>query len=165
VASLQGYDKLQARFRAISRTEVVVRDIIIHGVAEAKHEVPRKTGNLGRTIRPGRITATSGELLAGGIQRVGYAGWVERGTGVYGPRHRPIVPVKAKVLAWRTAPAGGSLRLTGSSRVKGGKQTAGWAFAKSVRGRPATPYLRPGLQKAVDTAGVQSIVTLWNGAA
>ncbi|WP_238917252.1 hypothetical protein [Clostridium sp. YIM B02555] len=29
-----------------------------------------------------------------------YGGWLEEGTGIYGPTKRPIVPVKAKILSW-----------------------------------------------------------------
>lgn len=60
---------------------------------------------------------------------VKYAAWIEFGTGIYGPRATPIVPRSAPFLAWRD---------------KGGN----WHRARSVRGRKATPYLRPALRAA-----------------
>ena len=94
-------------------------------------------------------------LLAGGTSRVGYARYVEEGTGLYGPRKRKITPKRAKVLAWK----GGGSRLTGQG------PGAGWRFARSVKGRKATPYLLPGAQKAVQRSGIRdAIVKAWNDA-
>ena len=166
--TLDGADKLRARLKAIGQTQVLLRDIADQGVVQAKTRAQpfSKTRHLSQTIRRGTITETSAEIRAGGQNGVGYAGWVERGTGIYGPRHRPIVPRKAKVLAWRTGVAGGpTLTLAGRSRIRKGVELAGWAFAKSVRGRPATPYLVPGFQQAVKDAGMTTIVRLWDGAA
>src|SRR6478609_9137725 len=144
---------MQARLNAIGKTEVLVRDIVIHGVAYAKAAVPRKTSNLGRTIRPGRISATYGELIAGGQRNVGYARFVEEGT-----RPHIIRPRTKKALAW-----GGPRRLTGSLR-SGASPTH---FAKVVHhpGTKAHPYLVPGLQRAVNETGTSAIVKLWNDAA
>lgn len=165
MSDLKGYHQLQARLTAISKTEVLVRIIIIHGVAEAKHLAPFKTGNLRRTIRPGRISATQGELVAGGALRVGYAGDVERGTrphvirpkaGRTGRNGRPAA------LAW-----GGPRTLGGRLRVSGGVQASPTHFARVVNhpGTRAHPYLVPGLRKAADDQGTKAIVELWNGAA
>jgi hypothetical protein len=152
---------MQARLKAIGQTEVVVRSIVIHGVANAKHEVPRKTGNLGRTIRPGRITKTSGEIIAGGQLRVGYARPVELGSkphiirpkaGRSGRNGRPAA------LAW-----GGSRTLGGRLRAGGGPTH----FARVVHhpGSKGHPFLVPGLQKAAKEQGIGAIVKLWNDAA
>lgn len=162
---LKGAAQLNARFRAIGQTEVLVRDIVIHGVREAKLIVPHKTRNLSRTIRIGRITATTGELLAGGTQKVGYAGAVERGSkphiirpkaGRSGRNGRPAT------LAW-----GGPRTLSGRLRVSGGVSARPTNFAREVHhpGTRARPYLVPGLQRAVKTRGVTAVVELWNGAA
>jgi hypothetical protein len=53
--------------------------------------------------------------------------WIEHGTGVYGPRRKPIVPKKA----------GG--RLVFKVNGPGGETTV---FAKSVKGRPASHIMR-----------------------
>lgn len=150
---LIGERQLQARLKAIGQTELLMRDITIHGVREAKLLVPIKTANLQRTIRPGDVSRSRAEIRAGGTRQVGYAAAVELGT-----RAHVIRPRKAKVLAW-----GGSRRLSGSLR-SGSKPTH---FARSVRhpGTRAKPYLRPGLQKAATTFGLDTIVKLWNGAA
>jgi hypothetical protein len=166
VGSLQGADKLQARFRAIGRSpEVLISRIVIRGVANAKRRVRHKTRNLSRTIRPGRVTATTGEVLAGGVNKVGYAEDVERGTRPHiirpkaGRRGRNGRPAS---LAW-----GGPRTLGGRLRVSGGVTASPTHFASVVHhpGTRAKPYLKPGLQEAVGQEGVTGVVELWNGAA
>ncbi len=152
MSSLQGADALHRRFAAIARTDVLVREIIIHGVREAKILVPRRTGNLGRTIRPGIITRNSGEVMAGGRNGVGYAAAVEQGTGPH-----IIKPRNRKVLAW-----GGARRLSGSLRT--GAKATNFATIVHHPGNKAHPYLVPGLQKAANEQGVQVIIKLWNDA-
>lgn len=154
---LKGERQLQARFKAIGQTDVLVRTIIIHGVREAKLLVPRKTGNLGRTIRPGSIRKDYGELLAGGQRNIGYARYVELGT-----KPHIIRPRTKKSLAW-----GGPRTLGGRLRVSGGVTARPTHFARLVHhpGTKAHAYLRPGLEKAVKTQGIDAIVKLWNGAA
>jgi len=153
---LTGDDALRKRLRAITDGRVLLGQVALLSVAEAKKIVPVQTRNLSRTIRVGTVSETSAQVLAGGTANVGYARYVEEGTGLYGLRKRRIVPRRAKVLAWK---AGGS-RLTG--RGKG----SGWVFARSVAGRKATPYLVPGVQRAVARAGLRDIVIkAWNGAA
>lgn len=151
--SLQGKRQLQARLTAIGKTEVMLRQVAVQGVAEAKSRVPRKTANLARTIRIGRVTRTNVSLFAGGVRSVGYAAYVELGT-----RPHDIVPRTRQALAW-----GGARRLSGSLR-SGAKPTN---FAKRVHhpGTKAKPFLRPGLMAAAETATIKSVVKLWNGAA
>jgi hypothetical protein len=164
MTAIEGLTALQKRFAAISDSRMMLGQIALLAIKEAKDIAPRKTGNLGRTIRLGTVTDTNAQIMAGGVRGVGYARYVEEGTGLYGPRKRRIVPVKAKVLAWRTG--GPSVqRLSGKSRTRGGKQLAGWAFAKSVKGRPATPYLLPGAKKAMSKAGLADrVISAWNEA-
>lgn len=166
MGSLQGADKLAARLRAIERSPgVMVRRIVIRGVANAKRRVPHKTRNLSRTIRPGRITETTGEVIAGGVNKVGYAAAVEKGTrphiirpkaGRRGKNGRPAS------LAW-----GGPRSLGGRLRVSGGLTASPTHFAREVHhpGTRAQPYLVPGLQEAVRDEGTTAVVELWNGAA
>lgn len=150
--ALKGKRQLEARLKAIGQTDLLLREIVIHGVREAKLAVPRKTGNLGRTIRVGTVTKTTGSIKAGGVRNVGYAHSVEFGT-----RPHVIRPRSKKVLAW-----GGPRTLSGRLRA-GGKPTH---FARSVRhpGSKAKPYLVPGLRKAALERGIESIVALWNRA-
>ncbi len=150
-------DALLRRMTAIGQTQPILRALQISTVHEAQVLAPRKTGFLQRNIVPGPLTKDYAIVEA----RAPYSAFVEYGTGIYGPLHRKIVPKTASVLAWRV----GAVRLTGRSRVSGGQETAGWAFARSVRGRPATPFMLPGAQNALGKAGVQVIIDEWNGAA
>lgn len=154
---IRGMRQLHSRLENISDGKGILLKLQIDTVAEAKRlTVPiRKTGNLGRSIRPGFLSASKAFVNA----EASYAAYVEKGTGIYGPKHRPIVPKTKKVLAWRT----GSVTLSGRSRVKGGQETAGWAFARSVKGRKPTPFLEPGARKAVERGGLKDVVIkLWN---
>lgn len=160
-AEFKGQQNLTRRLRAIEGGKRdLLRRLQIDTVYNAKKRTVafRKTGNLGRTIAPGAFSGSSALVVA----KATYARYIEEGTGIYGPRKRPIVPKTKKVLAWRT----GAVTLGGRSRVKGGRQIAGWAFARSVKGRKATPYLVPGAQDALKKNGLKDVVVeLWNGAA
>lgn len=148
-----GATQLQHRLRAIGDTTKLLRTVAIGGVAEAKALVPRRTGNLARTIRVGTVNATSAQVMAGGGLGVGYAAAVE-----FGSRAHEIVPRRAKVLAW------GGARTLGGRLRKGAKPTF---FAKRVH-HPGTrphPFLVPGLRKAASKFGVDGIIKAWNSAA
>lgn len=156
--TVTGMAALERRLKAIGDTKAQLRAIQLAAIAEAKARVPRKTGHLAASIQPGRVTNDYAIVQA----HSNYARYVEEGTGIYGPRKQKIVPKKANVLAWRT----GATRLSGRSRTKGGTELAGWAFARSVKGRKATPYLIPGAKAAVKKGGFKdAIITRWNRAA
>jgi hypothetical protein len=148
--TLVGAVSLRKRLKAIKDVKPILRDIQLTAVAEAKRRVPRKTGHLGRSIQAGRLTDREARIEA----RANYAAHVEFGTKphVIRPRHK-------KALAW--APAG-QTRLSGAPR-KGAKRI----FAKEVHhpGTKAQPYLRPGVEAAVEKQTVARIVAKWNGAA
>lgn len=152
-ATLKGGPQLKRRLEAIGDTRQLLGRIALAGVAESKRIVPRRTGNLGRTIRLGHVSDRSAEVLAGGQRNVGYAAAVEFGT-----RPRIIVPRRAKVLAW-----GGERTLGGRLR-KGARATH---FARRVHhpGTRPKPYLRPGVAKAISEVGAGLIVARWNDAA
>lgn len=74
-----------------------------------------------------------------------HAQWVDRGTGVYGPHHSPIVPTRAQFLRFYWDKVGA------------------WVFARSVRGMPGAKFSKAAtdvflasvhsyLQGAVDSA-------------
>ena len=92
---IQGSDKLIARLRAVADTEHMMREVALESVASAKNLVPRKTGNLARTIRVQRVTKDYLEIAAGGRRDVGYAAAVE-----FGSKAHTIVPRKAKALSF-----------------------------------------------------------------
>lgn len=91
---------------------------------EAKSKAPwrDRTGNTRRAIHGGGEQTKRGAVvyLAHGSE----VGWyLEEGTGIYGPKKRPITPVRAK-----------ALRFTINGNV---------VFAKSVKGMPAQPVVEP----------------------
>lgn len=156
--TLKGGDGLARRLKALEQSpKDMLRVLQLAVVAEAKARVPRKTGNLGRNILPGSVTTTHARVEA----RTPYAAYVEMGTGIYGPKHKPITPKHAKVLAWRTG-ASKPTRLSG--RVRRGDQGQ-TIFARSVKGRPATPYLEPGAEAAAKRGGLdKAVIKVWNDA-
>lgn len=149
-----GANALRKRLSAISDTRQIIGLIALRGVAEAKAIVPVKTANLQRTIRIGRVTSSTAEVLAGGQRKVGYAAAVEFGT-----RPHIIRPRNAKALAW-----GGERRLSGALR-SGSSPTH---FARLVHhpGTRKQPYLVPGVRKAIAASGIKAkIIDVWNRAA
>lgn len=155
MSDLKGKAQLQARLTAIGKTQGLMQSIVIHGVREAKLLYTRqskKTGNLGRSIRPGRVSATKGEIIAGGRLKVGYAAFVERGTRPHIIRAR-----NKRALAW-----GGPRRLSGSLRT--GAAPTHFATLVHHPGTKAKPFLVPGLQKAAKEQGLDTIVAAWNKA-
>lgn len=154
MADVQGVPQLQARLRAISPQQNggrIMQRLAIATVAEAKRLVPRKTGNLGRSIHVASVTPTEARVTASAA----YAAYVEEGT-----RPHEITPKARKALRFAATAAG--RRLSGTPR-KG----ADVVFAKRVHhpGTKAQPFLLPGAQKAVQSAGLASqIVKDWNDA-
>lgn len=146
--TIAGARELARRFDSIasSGTRREVLSVVgLTAVAEAKRlEAPhRKTGNLGRTIRIGKLDDRSVQVLAGGSQTVGYAADLEFGT-------RPHVI---------TAKRGKALRFS-----KGGVVM----FRRSVNhpGSRPYPYLVPGAIHALRLIGLTApIVSAWNRAA
>lgn len=70
--TITGQKELTRRLTAIGKAPGdILRDVGLHAVREAKILVPRRTGNLGRTIRIGKLTDTYVEVKAGGTSNVG----------------------------------------------------------------------------------------------
>lgn len=97
--------------------------------ADAKRRCPKDTSRLASSIHT-ELLLIDGSPVARVGSSVKYARYVEEGTGIYGPRHRPITPKRASVLRW--IPKGASKP----------------AFARSVRGMRPRPYLVPALAAA-----------------
>lgn len=152
---VRGVPQLQSRLRAISPArsgDAIMRRLALSTVREAKLLVPRKTGNLGRSIHVAAVTPSSATVEASAK----YAGYVEFGT-----RAHEITPKARKALRWAASPEG--RRLTGSPRVG-----AAVLFATRVHhpGTKPEPYLLPGAKKAVSASGLaDQIVADWNAAA
>lgn len=146
-----GIPQLMSRFKAITPGQNMMRNIALSAVGEQKRLVPRKTGNLGRSIGIGRVSATYAETIA----TADYAAFVELGT-----RPHIIVPRISKALRFAV---GGNATLSG--RPRSGSSVI---FAKRVRhpGTKPQPYMVPGAVKAVRDIGVDKIIIEpWNGAA
>lgn len=150
---IEGEDALAKRLAAIGDTRKLLGTIGLRAVAIGKELVPRKTGNLGRTIRLGTVTESEVQIIAGGELGVGYAQSVE-----FGHREFFVAPRHKKALAW-----GGSRRLSGSLRT--GSRATAFSRGHKIPASKGKPFLRPAAQKAVDEAGVESIVKAWNDAA
>lgn len=151
--TVEGMDDLQRRVDAIKDTRKALGRLGLMVVALAKQKVPRKTGNLGRTIRLGNVTETEVQVLAGGVGGVGYAQAVE-----FGSRPHEIVPRYKSVLAWS-----GNTRLSGSPR-----SGASLIFSKRVRhpGTKPQPYIMPAAQEVIAKEGITELVIRpWNEAA
>lgn len=150
---VQGIPQLRARIEAIKPNEKLLRTIALSAVREQKLLVPRKTGNLGRTIHLGAVTPTRAETIAS----ADYAAYVEQGT-----RPHDITPKRRKALRW-SHEEGGSARLSGSPRT--GSRVR---FAKRVQhpGTKPQPFMLPGAKKAIEGAGLKATVeSAWDDAA
>lgn len=147
--TIRGIPELQTRLSRIKPSPELMRTLGLSAIREQKLLVPRKTGNLGRSIGLGSISPTAVVTKATAV----YAAFVEFGTKAH-----DIVPRVKKAL--RFAP-GGSGRLSGAPRSGGPV-----VFAKRVHhpGTKAQPFMVPGARKAVEGAGFRdTIIKLWNG--
>lgn len=94
----------------------------------ARREAPVRTGTLRGSLRM-FVGSEAGELAATIGSPLDYALYVHEGTGIYGPRHRPIRPVRARMLAWR--------------------DNGQWHFAREVRGTRPNRFLERALSAAM----------------
>jgi hypothetical protein len=150
--SVKGVPQLRARLKAITPDENLMRRLALSAIREQKIEVPRRTGNLGRSIRIGRVTPKEAETIAS----ANYAVYVHEGT-----RAHDIRPKNKKAL--RFPANGGSATLAG--RVRSGGQVR---FAKRVRhpGTKANKWMERGARKALKDAGLKDmVIEAWNRAA
>lgn len=147
-----GTGALESRLTAIGHSQGFIRQLAVSVVAEQKRTVPRKTGNLGRSIHIESVSATGAKVIAS----ANYAAFTEFGT-----RAHEIVPVNRKALRWAATSSG--RRLSGSPR-KG----AAVIFAKRVRhpGTRGMHWAQRGAEAAAAKAGLaDSMIRVWNGAA
>lgn len=105
--------------------ELYRRGINVQG--RARQLCPVDTGRLRSSITV-EITSERSRLACRVGTNVKYAMMVHKGTGIYGPKARPIRPTHASVLAF--TPRGGNAVV----------------FASSVRGTPAVPFLAEALR-------------------
>lgn len=155
-STIDGVDSLIARLNAIGDPRLgqdILRQIGDRTVLNAKTAVPRKTGNLGRSIQI--IEATDEEVTV--AAQASYARAVEEGT-----QPHTITPRAKKALRW--AATASKRRLSGRPAKRARVR---WAFAKWVRhpGTGPRPYLIPGARKALDDTDIgEAVVEVWNRA-
>lgn len=130
-----------------SPTGPVAKDLLKRGIkvqSQAKRNLGGNTGSGPKRIDHGLLRAsiatqlaTYGDELAVRVgTNVYYGLWVHDGTGIYGPRHTPIKPKKAKALRFFW------------------KKEGRWVVTKSVRGMKPNTYLKSALPFASGTKTV-----------
>lgn len=159
MASLQGYDQLQRRLKAISPQAGVMKLYGTAVVGELKRNIPRKTSGTSRTIHLASATATSARVEGNAVAK-----WLDVGTGIYGPHKKKITPKVKKALAFYAGPAG-SMRLTGRPRSGAAGAGASKVVVRSVKGMKAQPYVDRSIDAVERKIGVDLIVKRWNEAA
>jgi hypothetical protein len=168
---IEGAGKLRKRLDNMSDGEkfLAMLQTKVTRAAQANTRPFRKTGNLGRTIKPGYLTDREATVVVGAK----YGVYVEKGTGIYGPKKKPITPRPGKkALAFHSQKAGAErfgikYRLTGKMTAASEKKYgpgADFVVVKSVKGRPATPFLGPAVTEVGRQHGVlvDIGVELWN---
>ncbi|QRY62755.1 HK97 gp10 family phage protein [Gordonia sp. PDNC005] len=104
-------------------------------VNAAKVNCPVDEGTLRASITyVTRISSTGAKVIVG--SPLPYAEYFHTGTGIYGPRGTPIVPVTKKALKFKWDGPGGATR---------SKDKRGYVFAKSVKGIRPNPFLADAL--------------------
>ncbi|MFE5789541.1 HK97 gp10 family phage protein [Rhodococcus erythropolis] len=128
---------------AVRRMDTIGRQVVNH----ARSNCPVDSGQLRSSITHHvTVVGRSARLRVGSpLERARY---IHEGTGIYGPKKTPIVPVSAKALKFPTPKFFGPLR-PGASRSPGG-----FVFAKSVKGIPPNPFLTDALKTVLGTTNV-----------
>ena len=111
----------------------------------AKELCPVDIGNLRDNIAASKsVTVSENKATSYVVADAEYAAYVELGTGIHGPRKMPIVPKKAKFLAWQD---------------KSGK----WIRARSVQGMKPRPYLAPAVFETKEHLGAiaGNVINQW----
>ena len=109
---------------------------------EAIVRCPRNNGTLVQSLKK-EMLLVDGQPVARVGSNLKYAVYVHEGTGIYGKRGRPIVPVNKKALRWPKTNNSGS----GRRRYRGGK-TSQYVFSKKSKGVKGRPFLRQALRVA-----------------
>jgi hypothetical protein len=112
----------------------------------AVRRAPHDTGALAASIES--LVTIYGDRITGRVgSRLGYARYVQEGTGLYGPKHRLIVPVQAKVLAFRPGRMIGPLRR--GKKHPSPEKRGPMIFARYVKGSPPNPFLTDALDEVL----------------
>jgi hypothetical protein len=142
-------DPRRAREILMQEAEQAMRTaaLIVEAEWRRRAERSRRTGTYLRSITH-RVVRVGNSWVAVVGTNLFYAIYLERGTGLYGPRNQWIYPRRAKALRW---PAGGGhgfgrtgahsgfanapgFRLSGQQRSGRGGEAARYSYARRVRG-------------------------------
>lgn len=130
-------------FSKLTINEGKIQELISQNgpVGQEVAKVTRQTANAARNLAPAdkgmlrgsineEITAQGQTLVGRVYSDAGHAVYVHQGTGIYGPNHAPIRPVRAKMLRFKP------------------KGSSDFVFANEVKGSPPNPFLLKALQQA-----------------
>lgn len=101
---------------------------------EARRQAPVDEGTLRASIQQA-VTVTGTKVVGRVGSGLDYALYVHQGTGIYGPKGKPIVPIRRQYLRFEVK----------SGKLAKGKRPV--VFAKSVKGSPPKPFLVDALKK------------------
>lgn len=141
VTTFQRLDLGAVRTLLTSPARGTVQDLLKRGLrveSAAKRNLSGIGGSGPKRVDTGRLRASISTVLVsrGGTPavvvgtNVEYARWVHDGTGIYGPRRRPIRPISHQFLRFRP------------------KGARGYVYVKSVKGMKPNPFLRNALAAA-----------------
>lgn len=117
-------------------------------VNAAKKRCPVDEGELRRSIE-GVYTGGGGQGHCIIGSPLDYAGYVHRGTGIYGPSGQPIRPTTKQALKFQWEPK--SQTPSGRQKRRKSKDQRGVFIRKSVAGSPAQPFLADALVEVFGT--------------
>lgn len=140
VAQVVNQSAMQALLKG--KNGPVARQALIRGIkvqTAARRNLGGGTGSGPKRVDTGLLRASisvqlrtwaSGDIAVRIGTNVYYAFWVHEGTGIYGPRHTPIVPKRARYLRFKP------------------KGMAKYIYRKSVKGMKPNPFLVKALPAA-----------------
>ena len=99
--TLIGSGALESRLTAIGNHQGLLKQLALSVVAEQKRLVPRRTGNLGRSIHIASITENTAQVIAS----ANYAAYTEFGTKAHEivPIHASSASTSRKAASWTSA--------------------------------------------------------------
>lgn len=156
-----GADQLVARLQRLeSKTTgyAVMKRLALGATLLMKHNVKRRSGATGASIRPVSISATAAVIKIGGAGK-----FLEQGTGLFGPHHSRVVPRTKKALAFFAGPSS-AFRLTGAVRSGKAGRRAYLVVVKSTKGMHPQPFIGKSIVEAARSDNLRGVVVaLWNG--
>lgn len=138
-----------------------VRAIVREGVRLSRARAPRHRGDLWRSIEGDveRYGAPDGGYLGYWGTDEPHAMWVHDGTGIYGPRRRPIRPRSGRYLVFTPYRLiGANKRGTARGRIPRNRRRV--IAVTQVRGQPRTPFLTEPFEEVLAAHGLAARVTL-----